>query len=72
MNVSVRVDHVHTKALGFEGAPSVSNSAKANHRDAETNSSSPMTLIALGFGGILTVTWAGILVWSAGYVVGLW
>ena len=39
---------------------------------AGANRSSLLVIIALGFGGILTVAWTGVLIWTAGYVVGIW
>ena len=36
------------------------------------NRSSLLVMIALGFGGMLTIAWTSVLIWTAGYVVGVW
>ena len=46
--------------------------AKVDRALAGANRSSLLVMIALGFGGILTIAWTSILIWTAGYVVGVW
>ena len=45
---------------------------KMDRAEAGGNRSSLPVIIALSFGGILTVAWTGVLIWTAGYVVGVW
>jgi hypothetical protein len=74
MNASVRADSVHNKSFTLEHANlSISSGAsKLDRAAAEAGRSSLITVVALGFGGVLTVAWAGALFWMAGYVVGIW
>ena len=73
MNVSVRADRVHSKSLAFDSAQlSISKSGAPTGRAAETDRSSLLTMVALGFGGVLTLVWAGVLLWMAGYLIGFW
>ncbi len=46
--------------------------AKVDRAAAGGNWSALVVMIALGFGGILTIAWTSILIWTAGYVVGVW
>lgn len=73
MNASARADHVHDKSFALEPANlSMSGTSKPDRVAAEASRSSIVTVVALSFGGVLTVAWAGTLLWMAGYVVGVW
>ena len=72
MNVSVRADSVHTKSLAFDAAHLSISKSNTSERVAEADQSSFLTMIALGFGGVLTLVWAGVLLWMAGYLIGFW
>ncbi len=73
MNASARVDHVHDKSFTLEPANhSISGASKPDRIAAEASRSSLPTVVALSFGGVLTVAWAGTLLWMAGYAIGIW
>jgi hypothetical protein len=74
MNASVRVESVPNKSFALEPANrSLSlGVAKPDRTTAEASSSSLITVVALSFGGVLTVVWTGALMWMAGYVAGVW
>ena len=72
MNVSVRADRVHTKSLALDPAHLSISKSSTSDRITKADQSSFLTIMALGFGGLLTLVWAGILLWMAGYLFGFW
>lgn len=71
MAVSVQVDHVRRESFSRE-TNNLPVPVAAQDSAAVTSQSSLITIIALSIGGVLTVLWAGVLVWIAGYVIGIW
>jgi hypothetical protein len=74
MNMSARTGSVHVQSLAIEtadrhiGEARTINVAPRPHK----TSTSHIMVAALGLGGVLTILWAGALLWLAGYLIGFW
>ena len=72
MSASAQANSVH-KSFALEPANHpISSGSKVSRAATTDNESSFVTVVALGLGGVLTIAWAGTLLWIAGYVVGIW
>jgi hypothetical protein len=72
MNTSVRIERVGIESFPIETVELNVNPTRVIDFTRLSNSAliSIFLTIALGFGGILTLAWAGVLLWLAGYLIG--
>lgn len=69
MNISVRAESLPIESVRLKG-----NDAGRVDLTAQPGSglTSLAMVLALSFGGVLTLAWAGALLWFAAYVIGIW
>jgi hypothetical protein len=74
MNMSVNARHARDKAHPLEAAVlkvSQAQTIEVMPQTASARTSWTMALV-VGLGASLTLGWAGLLLWTAGYLIGVW